>query len=114
MMGKLEDEVNSFISSWEFDDDAGLFVDTAAGKIPIDQDNVRELARHIVDWHNKRICAYIRECLKPEEEYEARLDESDVNLNYTRGKIRGYKDIIRDLEHGGLEDYFKDKILLDE
>lgn len=46
----LESEVNAYISTWEFDEDAGLFVDTAAGKILIDLDNVRELARHFAEW----------------------------------------------------------------
>ena len=75
-----------------------------------------DFARHIVTWHSKRVAAYIRECLEPEENLLTTIEEAPVEIqelsddkgkNYTRGKIRGYKDILRDLESGGLDEYLE-------
>lgn len=64
-------------------------------------------------WQGKRVAAYIRECLKPEEEWAAKreADDTETNKNYRRGKIRGYKDILGDLESGGLDEYMDEKMI---
>lgn len=62
-------------------------------------------------WQGKRVAAYIRECLAPEEEWATKreADDTEANKNYRRGKIRGYKDILGDLESGGLDEYMSEK-----
>ena len=53
---------------------------------------------------NEKIAAYIRECLEPEESLFNACPE-----DYTKGKIRGYKDILSDLENGALDRYMDKK-----
>lgn len=67
----------------------------------------RDAFAHGMMARNERIAAYIRECLEPEEEWTAKheADDTEANTNYRRGKIRGYKDILEDLESGGLDEY---------
>lgn len=66
--------------------------------------DLHQFARFIVAWYSKRVAAYIRECLAPEESLFDTCPE-----DYTKCKIRGYKDILRDLEDGGLDRYMDKK-----
>lgn len=71
----------------------------------------RDAFAHGIMFQNEKIAAYIRECLEPEEEWSTKheADDTEENKNYRRGKIRGYKDILRDLEDGGLDRYMDKK-----
>ena len=66
-------------------------------------------------WQGKRVASYIRECLAPVQQCVDKWDASSSprssSYHYDRGKIQGYKDILRDLESGGLDEYMDEKMI---
>ena len=76
-------------------------------------DELRNFARHFVDWQSKRVCEYIRECLEPVQQSVDDWDASGApytsSYHYDRGKVRGYKDILKDLESGMLDKYMNER-----
>lgn len=73
----------------------------------------RDAFAHGMMAQNEKIAAYIRECMGPVQQcvdnWDASRGPRTSSYHYDRGKIRGYKDILGDLESGGLDEYMSEK-----
>ena len=73
----------------------------------------RDAFAHGMMAQNEKIAAYIRECLEPVQQSVDDWDASGApytsSYHYDRGKVRGYKDILKDLESGMLDKYMNER-----
>lgn len=46
----LEMEITTYLQDWDDDDEIGLHLSTDNGSIPIELEDIRDLARHFAEW----------------------------------------------------------------
>ena len=69
----LEMEISTYLKDWEDDEEIGLHLSTDNGCIPIELEDVRDLARHFAEW------GYLRAAEKYNEiEYNRQMAEESV------------------------------------
>lgn len=51
----LEMEIATYLQDWEDDDEIGLHLSTDEGCMPIELEDVRDLARHFAEWGRKQV-----------------------------------------------------------
>lgn len=51
----LEMEIATYLQDWDDDDEIGLHLSTDNGSIPIELEDIRDLARHFAEWGAKHL-----------------------------------------------------------
>lgn len=85
----LEMEIATYLQDWDDDDEIGLHLSTDNGSIPIELEDIRDLARHFAEWQREQMMKKVKfgvVCKNGER------DEEDVWIELNPGSLPDYKD----------------------